>query len=89
MAGSARDHFGTPLEAGDAVELFRVSGGPTGGDALGWRGGIPGKVATVNDPQYPGRVLVELDKPTGYPAPYDKAREWAELSTTVKAAETA
>ncbi|WP_369189067.1 hypothetical protein [Streptomyces sp. R08] len=89
MAGSTRDHFGNVLEAGDAVEIFRVFNGPTGGDALGWQGGIPGKVVTVTDPQYPGRVLVELDKPTGYRAPHDKAREWTEPYTVVKTAETA
>ncbi|MFJ7419794.1 hypothetical protein ACIQXD_14435 [Streptomyces uncialis] len=89
MDANAHDRFGTPLAPGDAVELFRVAGGSTGGDARGWRGGIPGTVAKVNDPQHPGRVLVELDKPTGYPAPNDKALEWAELRTTVKAAETA
>ncbi|MFE0699424.1 hypothetical protein [Streptomyces sp. NPDC058872] len=69
------------------MEIFRVVNGPTGGDALGWRGGIPGTVAVVDDPQYPGRVLVELDAPTGYAAPHDKVREWAPTDTVVRAPE--
>ncbi|MFB8107272.1 hypothetical protein ACFC3O_31445 [Streptomyces sp. NPDC056007] len=89
MTESTRDHFGNVLELGDAVEIFRVSGGATGGDALGWRGGIPGKVVALNDPQNPRQVLVELDKPTNYPPPYDKAQEWTELRTVVRVAETA
>lgn len=80
MTESTYDRFGQQLAPGDAVEHFRA----LDGEGLGWRGGKPGKVVETADPQRPGRVLIELDRPTGYPAPYDRAREWAELNTIVR-----
>lgn len=82
-----RDHNGQPLSVGDCVEWFSVVGGPSGGDALGWQGGAPGKVAELGDAQRPaGMVLVELDKRQPYPAPNDKVLVWADPYRVVKTA---
>jgi len=76
MTRTFRDHFGAPLSQGDHVEFFRVVNGATGGDALGWRKGIPGCVAEFGGPTG-AEVLVELDGETGYAAPNNKEREWS------------
>jgi hypothetical protein len=71
-----RDHFGAPLSQGEHVEIFRVVNSSMGGDALGWREGIPGCVVQFGGPTG-AEVLVELDGETRYAAPHDKAREWS------------
>lgn len=75
------DRFGNVVSPGDRAEIFRVAGGSTGGDALGWTGGIPGTVREVDSS---GWLLVELDERSSYPPPYDIKREWSAPTMLVK-----
>lgn len=75
------DRFGRTVSPGDRAELFRVVNGPTGGEALGWQGGIPGAVRKVSDG---GRLLIEHDQRTRYAAPYDVFAEWQRPEVVVK-----
>lgn len=79
---NAYDHFGKVVQVGDRVEIFRVHGGSTGGDALGWKGGIPGTVRELGGPC--GSYLVELDERAPYAPPRDVKKEWADPRTTVR-----
>jgi hypothetical protein len=78
---SGHDHFGRTVVPGDRVELFRVAVGSTGGDALGWKGGIPGTVKGIDGA---GRVLVEHDERATYQAPHDIKWEWSNPAVLVK-----
>lgn len=76
------DRFGRILAIGDRVEFFRVAGGSTGGNALGWTGGMKGTIRELGGQL--GSVLIEHDKRTAYAAPYDVEREWGHTDTVVK-----
>lgn len=79
------DRNGEPLEIGDRVEYFRVSGGDTGGEALGWKGGMPCTVRKFGGPA--GHILLEHDERAPYPPPYDVTQEWGESRVIVKMTE--
>jgi hypothetical protein len=75
------DRFGNPLVPGDRAELFPVVNGDTGGEALGWKGGIPGVVREISNS---GCLLIEHDQRTQYAPPYDVVAEWQWPNTVVK-----
>lgn len=75
------DRFGNVVSPGDRVEIFRVALSDVGGDALGWKDGMPGVVQEIDSA---GRILVELDERSSYPPPYDIQREWSNPSVLVK-----